>query len=454
MARKQMIAVLRCMGCGTHEPAQTADFRCVKCGELLEAVYPAWQQNGGKQKPLNPSALKKAWLQRRTSLDPLDQSGVWRFRELLPILSNLGNAVTLAEGNTPLYKLQQSAKQSGIEQLFVKHLGMNPTGSFKDTGMTTVISKAHELGVKWVACASTGNTSSSMAAYAARAGLKCLVLVPQDKISVGKLSQTLEYGAIVCQLPTDFDGCLQILSEVVQQASIYLVNSANPYRLEGQKTAAIEMLEQLGWSVPDHVIVPGGNLGNSSAIGKGLLELHELGFIPHLPKVSVIQAEGSRALVRTMQERNGESLVSVKAETLATAIRIGSPVSWRKAVNVLRATSGACEYVTEQEIAAAKAQIGAEGIGCEPASAVTLAGLYKLRKQDFVKSGETVVLMLTGHVLKDADYIIRFHSGQLLPEASEAMKSFCNPPVKADANPKSVLEVLDRFAHQPTGALA
>jgi threonine synthase len=293
-----------------------------------------------------------------------------------------------------------------------------------------------------------------MAAYAARAGLKCLVLVPQDKISVGKLSQTLEYGAIVCQLPTDFDGCLKILNEVVQQASIYLVNSANPYRLEGQKTAALEMLEQLGWNVPEHVIVPGGNLGNSSAIGKGLLELHELGFIPHLPKLSVIQAEGSRALVRTMQETNGESLVSVKAETLATAIRIGSPVSWRKAVNVLRTTGGACEYVSEQEIAAAKAQIGTEGLGCEPASAVTLAGLYKLCKQGFIKSNETVVMMLTGHVLKDADYILRFHSGQLLSEASEAMKSFCNPPVKADANPKSVLEVLDRFANQASGARA
>jgi threonine synthase len=451
MAKKTDIALLRCMGCGSLEPSPTADFRCTKCRELLEAVYPAWQKRGSKQP--NPVALKNLWQQRRGTLDPLDQSGVWRFRELLPILADLRNAVTLAEGNTPLYRLQQSARQSGVEQLYVKHLGMNPTGSFKDTGMTTVISKARELGVKWVACASTGNTSSSMAAYAARAGLKCLVLVPQDKISVGKLSQTLEYGAVVCQLPTDFDGCLSILGEVVQQASIYLVNSANPYRLEGQKTAAIEMLEQLGWAVPDHVIVPGGNLGNSSAIGKALLELHELGFISSLPKVSVIQAEGSRALVRTMRETNGESLVSVKAETLATAIRIGSPVSWRKAVNVLRSTGGACEYVSEQEIAAAKAQLGAEGIGCEPASAVTLAGLYNLCKQGFIKPSETVVMMLTGHVLKDADYVIRFHSGQLLPEASEAMKSFCNPPIKADANPKSVIEVLERFTNERTGAL-
>ena len=452
MARKTDIAVLRCMACGSVEALPAADLRCTKCRELLEAVYPAWQKRGSKQP--NPVALKNLWQQRRTSMDALDQSGVWRFREMLPILADLRNAVTLAEGNTPLYQLRQSARQSGVERLFAKHLGMNPTGSFKDTGMTAVISKACELGVKWVACASTGNTSSSTAAYAARAGLKCLVLVPQDKISTGKLSQTLEYGAVVCQLPTDFDACLQILTEVVRQAPVYLVNSANPYRIEGQKTAAIEMLEQLGWEPPDHVIVPGGNLGNSSAIGKALLELHELGFIPKLPKVSIIQAEGARALVRTLQETNGESLVSVKAETLATAIRIGSPVSWRKAVSVLRSTGGACEYVSEQEIAAAKAQLGAEGIGCEPASAVTLAGLYNLRKKNFIQPSETVVLMLTGHVLKDADYAMRFHSGELLPEYSQAMKSFSNPSVQAEACAQSVLEVLERFTSAPAGAPA
>ena len=452
MARKTDIAVLRCMACGSIEASPAADLRCTKCRELLEAVYPAWQKRGSKQP--NPVALKNLWQQRRTSMDALDQSGVWRFREMLPILSDFRRAVTLAEGNTPLYQLRQSARRSGVEQLYVKHLGMNPTGSFKDTGMTAVISKACELSVKCVACASTGNTSSSMAAYAARAGLQCLVLVPQDKISTGKLSQTLEYGAIVCQLRTDFDGCLQILTEVVQQAPIYLVNSANPYRLEGQKTAAIEMLEQLGWEPPDHVIVPGGNLGNSSAIGKALLELHELGFIAKLPKVSIIQAEGSRALVRTMQETNGESLVSVKAETLATAIRIGSPVSWRKAVNVLRATGGACEFVSEHEIAAAKAQLGAEGIGCEPASAVTLAGLYNLSKRGFVQPKESAVLMLTGHLLKDADYTIRFHSGELLPDAAQEVKSFRNPSVQAETSVKSVLEVLERFTNAPAGAPA
>ena len=450
MAKKMDIAVLRCMACGSVEAMPAADLRCAKCRELLEAVYPAWQKRGSKQP--NPVALKNVWQQRRTSMDALDQSGVWRFREMLPILADPRRAVTLAEGNTPLYQLRQSARQSGVERLLAKHLGMNPTGSFKDTGMTAVISKACELGMKWVACASTGNTSSSMAAYAARAGLKCLVLVPQGKISTGKLSQTLEYGAVVCQLPTDFDGCLRILTEVVQEAPVYLVNSANPYRIEGQKTAAIELLEQLGWEPLDHVIVPGGNLGNSSAIGKALLELHELGFIPKLPKVSIIQAEGSRALVRTMQETNGESLVSVKAETLATAIRIGSPVSWRKAVNVLRATGGACEFVSEQEIAAAKAQLGAEGIGCEPASAVTLAGLYNLAKRNFVQPNENAVLMLTGHLLKDADYTLRFHSGELLPDATEAMKSFSNPPVRAEARAKSVLEVLERFTHAPAGA--
>src|SRR5207253_4614631 len=263
--------------------------------------------------------------------DALAQSGVWRFRELLPHIPNPKNkehVITLREGNTPLYRLPRCARAVGVENLHAKHQGMNPTASFKDTGMTVAASSAHQGGFRWVACASTGNTSASMAAYAARGNMHSLVLIPDGKISWGKLSQSLDYGALTCQLRTDFDGCVGILNDLVRQKPVYLLNSVNPYRIEGQKTAAIELMEQLDWHVPDHVIVPGGNLGNSSALGKALVELRELGFIKSLPKLSIIQAEGANALVQTVRE-GGKKLVAVQAETLATAIRIGNPASWK-----------------------------------------------------------------------------------------------------------------------------
>jgi threonine synthase len=265
---------------------------------------------------------------------------------------------------------------------------------------------ARAQGFSSVCCASTGNTSASVAAYAARAGMTSIVLLPAGQVASGKLAQALEYGAVVMELDTDFDGCLRILHEVVQKFPAYLLNSVNPYRLEGQKTVAFELMEQLDWRVPDHVIVPGGNLANSSALGKGFIELQELGLIATLPKVSIIQAEGANPLVRTMRENDGRELVRVNAETRATAIRIGNPASWRKAVSVLKKTGGECEQVSEREIFSAKAELGAAGAGCEPASAATLAGLKKLAHTGFVKSGETVVLVLTGHMLKDVDAML------------------------------------------------
>src|SRR6204780_1891684 len=367
--------------------------------------------------------LKTIWKPRRGSLAPADLSGVWRFRELLPVLASEQNIITLREGNTPLYELPQCSRITGVPHLFAKHQGMNPTGSFKDTGMTVAASFARQAGFRWVACASTGNTSASMAAYAARGGLRSLVLVPEGKISWSKLSQALDYGAVTCQLRTDFDGCLRLLQELVLRAPVYQLNSINPFRLEGQKTLAIELLEQLDWQPPDHIIVPGGNLGNSSAIGKALLEMYDLGLISRLPKLSIIQAEGANALVRTLREADGKRLVTVQAETRATAIRIGNPASWKKAVRVLQATDGACEQVSELEIAEAKAEIGTEGIGCEPASAVTLAGLKKLLREGFVEPEETVVLILTGHLLKDPDFTMDFHRGELFEGPSQESES-------------------------------
>jgi threonine synthase len=436
------VSQLRCIGCGRTALADR--FRCEHCRDLLEIIYPGWDERVPGR--LSSGALKQLWRNRRSSLDPVDQSGVWRFREVLPEISQ-SQIITIKEGNTAVYELPHCAKSAGMRQLFAKHQGMNPTGSFKDTGMTVAASFARHAGYRWVACASTGNTSASMAAYAARGGLHSLVLIPDGKISWSKLSQSLDYGAITCQLKTDFDGCVRVLNEVVERMPVYLLNSVNPYRVEGQKTAAFELLEQFDWQPPDHIIVPGGNLANSSAIGKALREMKQLGFISRLPKVSVIQAEGANPLVRTIHETGGEKLVPVHAETMATAIRIGNPASWKKALRVIRETEGTVEQVSEVEIAAAKAEIGAEGIGCEPASAVTLAGLKKLVKRGFMKRNESVVLVLTGHLLKDSEYTLKFHRGDLFngtqqESESRELKANQRAPLVLEPSVDAVIELL------------
>jgi len=372
--------------------------------------------------------LRNTWLSRKTSLSPADQSGVWRFREFLPSLAE--DIVTLREGNTPLYELRGCARSAGVDALLAKHQGMNPTGSFKDTGMTVAATFAKNGGYRWVACASTGNTSASMAAYASRAGMRALVLIPEGKISWGKLSQSLDYGALTCQLRTDFDGCMRVLNEVVQRMPVYLLNSVNPYRIEGQKTA-------------------GGNLGNSSALGKGLLEMRNVGLISRLPKLSIVQAAGANPFYRMIRSQ-AKNLVPVQADTMATAIRIGNPASWKKALRVLEATGGAVEQVSETEIAEAKAEIGADGIGCEPASAVTLAGLKKLVKSGFVRRGDSVVLILTGNLLKDPEFTLKFHRGELFADTTderqaEDLKKYQRAPVVLDAGVDEVLKTLADF---------
>jgi threonine synthase len=425
---------LRCIGCGAVilPDAVEKNFRCVDCGELLEVEYPSWSAMGsatgrvvgapipGPRRMPNPGALRWLWQERLQSRLAIDRSGVWRFRELLPIVVHPEKAVTLREGNTPLYRLLKSADALGLDQLYAKHQGMNPTGSFKDIGMTAALSQAHELGFEWVACASTGNTSASMAAYASRARMNSLVLLPEGKISWSKLSQALDYGAVACQLNTDFDGCVRVLTEVVRRAPVYLLNSVNPYRLEGQKTAAFEIAEEFDWQVPDHLIVPGGNLANSSALGKGFLEMMHLGLTSKVPKITVVQAEGANPLYLYLLNQDGRDIQPMQADTRATAIRIGNPASWRKAARVIQETGGYCEQVSEAEIALAKADIGQEGIGCEPASAVTLAGLKKLVRQGKIRRDESVVLLLTGHTLKDSEYVIDFHQGTLLSREESA----------------------------------
>lgn len=452
---------LRCIGTGERISPEDAasDFRDPETRELYEIEYP-WSQTAGGSETAetaensgaparnlpNPAALRHLWTERRDSTMPIDQSGVWRYRELLPILKDDDTAITLREGNTPLYDLPRCAKSVGLDFLLAKHQGMNPTGSFKDTGMTTALSVAVERGFEWVACASTGNTSAAMAAYAARAGLRSIVFIPEGKIAWGKLSQSMDYGALTVQLKTDFDGCVRMLAELVKRHPIYLLNSVNPYRLEGQKTPAIEMVEQLDWRVPHHVIVPGGNLANSSALGKGFAEMKHLGLIDRVPKISVIQAQGANPLFRWFSS-NHKEIDPVVADTRATAIRIGNPASWRKAARVIEQTEGWCEEVTESEIAFAKAQIGAEGIGCEPASAVTLAGLKKLVAQGRVERGERTVLLLTGHTLKDPEYTIDFHKGLLAYDIDEAVP-YRRPPLVLEADADVVLRALEAEMHR------
>ncbi len=445
---KAPISRLRCIHCGSIADRAEQDFRCPSCGDLFEIFYPSWQTPQGLQAAgLRAEDLKQLWRDRKISQAPADLSGVWRFRELLPALKS--EPITLREGNTPLYDLPRCARAAGMQALQVKHQGMNPTSSFKDTGMTCAASFARQEGFRWVACASTGNTSASMAAYAARGGMRSLVLIPEGKISWGKLSQSLDYGAVTCQLRTDFDGCVRVLNELVKRQPIYLLNSVNPYRLEGQKTAAIELLEQLNWQPPDHVIVPGGNLGNSSALGKALIEMKDVGLISRLPRLSVIQAEGANPFYRSIRENGGAELTPMQADTLATAIRIGNPASWKKAQRVLKATGGEVEQVSEIEIAIAKAEIGADGVGCEPASAVTLAGLKKLVQRGFVKANESVVLILTGHVLKDPEFTLKFHRGDLFtdPEANAAAKvgGQQRAPIVLDPSVDTVMEILERI---------
>jgi threonine synthase len=291
-----------------------------------------------------------------------------------------------------------------------------------------------------------------MAAYAARAGLRSMVLIPEGKIAWGKLSQSMDYGSTTVQLRTDFDGCVRVLNEIVQRAPVYLLNSVNPYRVEGQKTPAFELLEQMEWQVPQHVIVPGGNLANCAALGKGFAEMKHLGFIHKVPKISVIQAEGANPLYQAMQGNGGVALTPVTAETRASAIRIGNPASWKKAVKILASTGGWAEQVSEREIALAKAEIGAEGIGCEPASAVTYAGLKKLVGDGRVGKEETAVLLLTGHTLKDSEYTIQYHRGELLTAAELAgasaeelaeHKALQHAPLVLDASADAVLRALD-----------
>lgn len=391
---------LRCSaGCGTTLELHDNALSCPNCGDLLEvAIEPQY---------FSPCDLKKLWRERRASCDALDSSGVWRFREFLPEYP-AERVVSLGEGNVPLLRARNSASWAGLSELWFKHLGWNPTGSFKDLGMTAGITEASFIGAKSVACASTGNTAASLAAYAARAGITARVYLPQGQASANKLAQALDFGAKIVQIEGSFDAALDALLANADQ-DVYFLNSINPFRIEGQKTAMFELFEQFQWRVPDYLVVPGGNLGNSSSFGKAFAELKTHGFIDRVPRMIIVQAAGANPLARLWRAQ-GKELEPVKnPETVATAIRIGNPRSWKKALKAIALTGGMVLDVTDEEIGEAKASIGRDGIGCEPASATTLAGIRKLISSGQLDRDATVAAILTGHALKDTDYIIKSH---------------------------------------------
>ena len=392
---------LECVDCGATYPGLELRYRC-DCGGTLDVVHDRSALEG---------RIDFALFDRRlASKAPEDRSGVWRFRELVLPLAP-GEIVTKPEGNTNLYRSKPLSSWVGVDDLVLKHEGENPTGSFKDRGMTVGISVARRLGMDRVACASTGNTSASMAAYAAAAGMKAYVFIPEGKVAFGKLSQALAYGATTIQIAGGFDTAMRLVQEACAARGVYLLNSINPFRIEGQKAIAFELLQDLDWLVPDWIVVPGGNLGNSAAIGKAFSELRGLGLVPRLPKLAVIQAAGANPFATAF--RTGTPVVPQEAETRATAIRIGDPISWRKSLRGVTQSGGVVEEVTDQEILDAKARLDAAGIGAEPASAASVAGARKLAGNGVIAGAERVALILTGHLLKDPEIVVDYHRGAI-----------------------------------------
>jgi threonine synthase len=425
---KKTKIVLKCIDCDKeYEPA--AIYRC-ECGGLLDVVQDMDYLKKNVSKALFDSRLKE----RKAPYG----SGIWRYRELIHPLAGDADIVSRPEGNTNLYSHKKVRDYTGIGDILLKHEGENPTGSFKDRGMTVGMSEAKRLGMKKVACASTGNTSASMAAYASMAGLKSVVFIPEGEIAYGKLSQALAYGSQVLQVKGNFDDAMSLVQESSEALGIYLLNSINPWRIEGQKSIMYEMLQQLSWQSPDWVCVPAGNLGNTSAFGKAFEDMKELGFIEKIPRIAAIQAHGANPFY-SMWKGKMEELPPVKhPKTIATAIKIGSPVSWKKAMRAIKYTNGVVEEVSDQEIMEAKAIVDSSGVGCEPASAASVAGAKKLRESGVIDGKEKVVCIITGNILKDPDATINYHLSRI-----EGLKpAMPNKPTVIEPTLEAVRKVL------------
>ncbi len=442
------VAYQKCINpdCGAEFDCGQAMFKCPKCGELLDARY-NWDK---VEVPKQLSDFGKRWATRDNKLD---FSGVWRFRELLNFCDDKYK-VTVGEGQTLLQQNDAVAKHVDMKPgcLYLEYEGLNPSGSFKDNGMSAAFSHALMVGAKSCACASTGNTSASVALYAHSCGLKCTVFIGTGRIAFGKLSQAMDYGAQTIQIQGDFDDCMRQVQDVCTKLGLYLLNSLNPFRLEGQKTIMYRIIEQLGWEVPDWIIVPGGNLGNSSAFGKAFLELKELGLISKVPRLAIINATGADTLTDLV---NNKKLVwndgnvdqkiiddyyadltakNFSPHTCASAIEISRPVNLKKCLRAIDVCDGIVRAVTDEEICDAKAIIGKYGLGCEPASAATIAGLKNLRVEGVVGSDERVACILTGHLLKDPNVTVNYHKDNQGP--------FSNPPIEVANDLDAIIKLI------------
>lgn len=451
--------------CGATAGVDDTSFRCPRCGGLMDVAYD-WDR---LPVPRSLRDFEAKWAQRT---DPLCFSGVWRFRELFPFAPP-ERILSIGEGQTILQKADIVASYVGVTpgKLFLQYEGMNPSGSFKDNGMTAAFTHAGLVGARRAACASTGNTSASLAVYCSATGLmRAIIFIGSGKISYGKLSQALDHGALTVQIAGDFDDAMQRVQQVSRQLGIYLVNSINPFRLEGQKSIMFRVLEALAWEPPDWIVVPGGNLGNVSAFGKAFLELADLGLLKRLPRLAVINAAGANTFYQ-LYERHGlrwnggrpEARVidgyyggldaeQLRASTIASAIEINRPVNLLKALRALDRCGGVVREATDQEILDAKAKVGAGGFGCEPASAASVAGARKLRQEGIIGADERVVCILTGHQLKDPTATVAYHSGDqktfddVLASRGVRRASHANRPIQVSNDLDQIIKAIEVYS--------
>ena len=457
------LAYQRCIhpGCAATYDVGEVRTSCGECGGLLDVQYD-WD---GAEVPKSLSAFEQKWSRH---FDPLCQSGVWRFRELLPF-APADKIVTIGEGQTLLHQSDGVGRYVGLQsgKMFLEYEGLNPSGSFKDNGMTAAFTHAHMTGARRAACASTGNTSASLALYCGVSKLmQAIIFIGSGKISYGKLSQALDYGALTLQIAGDFDDAMHRVSQVSKQEGIYLVNSVNPFRLEGQKAIMFRVLEGLKWQVPDWIVVPGGNLGNSSAFGKAFHELFALGLIDRLPRLAVINAAGADTLYQLYEHRGlcwngGRPDAAIinnyyaeldnanrRASTIASAIEINRPVNLTKCLRALEWMNGVVREVTDEQMLDAKAQVGAHGLGCEPASAASVAGAKMLREEGTIAPGERVVAILTGHQLKDPTATVAYHThdqaefNRVLGSRGVSRAAFANRAVQVDNNLDEIVRAI------------
>jgi threonine synthase len=435
---------LECVrGCGRRYSIYDVVYHCEDCGGLLDVEHDleALKDRSG--------AEWRALFDRRTRTNEWPYgSGVWGKKEWVCPQVDGENVVSMYEGHTNCFWAERLGQEIGVPDLWVKLSGNSHTGSFKDLGMTVLVSVVRQMmadgkPIRAVACASTGDTSAALAAYAAAAGIPAVILLPRGKISTAQLVQPIANGALVLALDTDFDGCMRIVKEITRDPTLYLANSMNSLRIEGQKTVGIEIVQQFDWQVPDWIVIPVGNLGNVSALGKGLLMMKELGLVDRVPRIACAQAERANPLYLSYQTGFEEYRPVAARKTLATAIQIGDPVSYERAVKALRLVDGIVEQATESELANAAARADRTGMYCCPHTGVALAVLFKLIERGEIKPSDRVVVISTAHGLKFTGFKVGYHDETL----DDVIARRANPPLELEASYEAVSRAIDQSIH-------